>query len=63
MWAVLREAFVRKQIMITKGASFHFIGSHPMAGSEKSGMEHASIELLKRLLVSSLLTSTQMHSP
>ena len=33
---------------ITKDASFHFIGSHPMAGSEKSGMEHASIELLKQ---------------
>ena len=32
---------------ITKDASFHFIGSHPMAGSEKSGMEHASVQLLK----------------
>lgn len=27
---------------------FHFIGSHPMAGSEKSGMEHASADLLKK---------------
>lgn len=25
----------------------HFIGSHPMAGSEKSGMEHASVDLFK----------------
>lgn len=33
---------------ITKDASFHFIGSHPMAGSDKSGMEHASVNLLKK---------------
>ena len=33
---------------IAKNASFHFIGSHPMAGSEKSGMEYANAELLTK---------------
>ena len=33
---------------IAKDKSFYFVGSHPMAGSEKSGMEHANVELLKQ---------------
>ena len=33
---------------IARGASFYFVGSHPMAGSEKSGMEYANLELLKK---------------
>ncbi len=31
----------------TKDDGGRFIGSHPMAGSEKSGMEHASVELFR----------------
>lgn len=30
------------------GKTAHFVGSHPMAGSEKTGWEHASAELFKR---------------
>jgi prephenate dehydrogenase len=30
------------------GKSAHFVGSHPMAGSEKTGWEHASAELFAR---------------
>ncbi|HNC24908.1 MAG TPA: prephenate dehydrogenase/arogenate dehydrogenase family protein [Opitutaceae bacterium] len=30
------------------GARAHFVGSHPMAGSEKTGWEHASAELFVR---------------
>ena len=32
---------------VAKGSTLNFIGSHPMAGSEKGGMEHASGDLLK----------------
>lgn len=32
---------------ISNKYSFDFIGSHPMAGSEKSGMEHARADLIK----------------
>ena len=44
----VKENICKKANAITKDAPFHFIGSHPMAGSEKSGMEHASVELLKQ---------------
>ena len=44
----VKESICTQANTITKGASFQFIGSHPMAGSEKSGMEHASVELLRQ---------------
>ena len=44
----VKESICKQANIITKDASFQFIGSHPMAGSEKSGMEHASEELLKQ---------------
>ena len=44
----VKESICTQASTITKDASFQFIGSHPMAGSEKSGMEHASLELLKQ---------------
>ena len=44
----VKESICKQANTITKDASFQFIGSHPMAGSEKSGMEHASVELFKQ---------------
>ena len=44
----VKESICTQASTITTNASFQFIGSHPMAGSEKSGMEHASVELLKQ---------------
>ena len=44
----VKESICTNANSITKNATFHFVGSHPMAGSEKSGMEHASAELLKQ---------------
>ena len=44
----VKESICKQANPITNDASFQFIGSHPMAGSEKSGMEHASVELLKQ---------------
>ena len=44
----VKESICTQANTVTKDASFHFIGSHPMAGSEKSGMEHASVDLLKQ---------------
>ena len=44
----VKESICTQANTITSDASFQFIGSHPMAGSEKSGMEHASVELLKQ---------------
>ena len=44
----VKESICTQANTITKDAPFEFIGSHPMAGSEKSGMEHASVELLKQ---------------
>ena len=44
----VKESICKQANAITKDASFQFTGSHPMAGSEKSGMEHASVELLKQ---------------
>ena len=35
----------------TLGAKNHFVGSHPMAGSEKTGWEHAKPDLFKRRTV------------
>ena len=61
MWAVLRKAFVQANT-VTKDASFHFIGSHPMAGSEKSGMEHASVDLLKQATCIITPMNVPMHS-
>lgn len=46
---------------ISNNAHFHFIGSHPMAGSEKSGMEHASAELLKQ--ATCIITPTEHTDP
>lgn len=42
---------------LTKENALNFIGSHPMAGSEKGGMEHASGDLLKG--ASCILTPTE----
>ena len=44
----VKESICTQASTITRNASFQFIGAHPMAGSEKSGMEHASVELLKQ---------------
>ena len=44
----VKESICTQASTMTDDASFQFIGSHPMAGSEKSGMEHASLELLKQ---------------
>ena len=44
----VKESICTQASTITKDTSFQFIGSHPMAGSEKSGMEHANEELLKQ---------------
>lgn len=46
---------------IAKQIPLNFIGSHPMAGSEKSGMEHASRDLLKG--ASCILTPTEQTEP
>ena len=40
----------RCDVMFT-GRSFSFIGSHPMAGSEKSGQEHATSDLYRGAVV------------
>ena len=40
---------------------FHFIGSHPMAGSEKSGMEYANADLLKQ--ATCIITPTEHSDP
>ena len=34
--------------IVAVGRTAHFVGSHPMAGSEKTGWEHASAELFAR---------------
>ena len=44
----VKESICCQADQISKNAKFFFIGSHPMAGSEKSGMEHASEKLLKK---------------
>ncbi|MDG1702220.1 MAG: prephenate dehydrogenase/arogenate dehydrogenase family protein [Opitutae bacterium] len=43
----VKESICSLAKTIPNNNHFHFIGSHPMAGSEKSGMEHASSTLLK----------------
>jgi prephenate dehydrogenase len=44
----VKESICSQAHTIPNDAQFHFIGSHPMAGSEKSGMEYASAGLLKK---------------
>lgn len=43
------------------GAGGHFIGSHPMAGSEKKGLEHASADLFEG--AACLITPTERSHP
>ena len=43
------------------GDSFAFIGSHPMCGSEKSGMEHASADLFED--ATCILTAARTSNP
>jgi len=42
----LKKEICEKAEQVFKGKSSYFIGSHPMAGSEKTGMEFASADLL-----------------
>lgn len=44
----VKESICSQAKRIPNSDHFHFIGSHPMAGSEKSGMEFASADLLKQ---------------
>ena len=39
------KSLICRQANASSNPSAHFVGSHPMAGSEKSGMEHADPEL------------------
>lgn len=43
----VKSTICQEALAVSKGSKCHFIGAHPMAGSEKAGMEHASAVLLK----------------
>ena len=51
----LKKEICEKGEQAFENKSSSFIGSHPMAGSEKAGMEFASAELLSQKNVSSPL--------
>ena len=57
----VKESICFQAKTIPNNNHFHFIGSHPMAGSEKSGMEYASAKLLKQ--ATCIITPTEHTEP
>ncbi len=55
------KAFICKQCEAVMPAGIRFIGSHPMAGSEKTGLAHADADLFKNRAC--FVTPTEHSSP